>query len=785
MRVQFVIPVLASILILGTLGLTQVFAFTEDTKLITSDAGAFDNFGHFVSISGDTAIVSAQTGDGFTGVVYVFTRSGTTWTEQAKLSASDGAAGDNFGNSVSISGDTAIVGARGNDDAGGSSGSAYVFVRSGTTWTQQAKLIASDASAFDNFGNFVSISGDTAIVASFGDDDACPSNFSCNSGSAYIFVRSGTTWTEQAKLTASDDAFQDFFGNSVSISGDTAIVGSRNFDANTSSGTAYVFVRSGTTWTEQAKLTASGATLLSGFGLFVSISGDTAIVGAASDDDSFTGSAYVFTRSGTTWTEQTKLTASDAVAADFFGDSVFILGDTAIVGAFGDGDAGFQSGSAYVFTRSGTTWTEQAKLIASDDAALDHFGRSFSISGDTVIVGSRNFDTGFNSGAAYVFLLNDDPDSDGLVNLIDNCSNTFNPDQADADNDGIGDVCDNAPTVFNPDQADVDNDGIADVVDNCPNTFNPDQADVDNDGIGDVCDNCPNTFNPDQADVDNDGIGDVCDNELPIANNDSTQAISNISLDVDVLSNDSDADGDPLTIDSVSNPANGIAIMSAGMITYTSNLGFVGDDSFDYTISDGKGGEDTATVTVSVFTDIITTNPSANVDVGPGDVVIVSGGVTVSGNVMNDGGTVTIESGSTIDGNIEIMNGGTVTIDGSTVTGNVDGGDGTISITGGSIVSGNVSSDGSASVVITNTSVDGNIDVKNAQDVSITGNTVLGSLSVSDSSPVTVSGNTVSGNLTIENCTSCTEGNNTVTGITDVLGCVPPVGPTCPPSCPR
>jgi len=406
------IAVIVGILILGTLGLIPVnsaFAITEDFKITASDAASLDLFGTSVSISGDTAIVGAffddDAGDR-SGSAYIFVRSGSTWTEQAKLTASDAAAGDQFGISVSISGDTAIVGARVDDDAGSSSGSAYVFTRSGTTWTQQAKLTASDAARGDVFGTFVSILGDTAIVGAEGDDDACPSD-PCSSGSAYVFVRSGTTWTEQAKLTASDAAAFDAFGIRISISGDTAIVSAPlDDDAGVSSGSAYVFVRSGTTWTQQAKLTASDAAERDRFGISVSISGDTAIVGASDDDDAGpnSGSAYVFVRSGTTWTEQAKLTASDAFEADRFGTSVSILGDTAIAGVPGDDDAGSSSGSAYVFTRSGTTWTEQDKLTASDAAFLDSFGISVSISGDTAIVGA-NFDSdgGAQSGSAYIF----------------------------------------------------------------------------------------------------------------------------------------------------------------------------------------------------------------------------------------------------------------------------------------------------------------------------------------------------------------------------------------------
>jgi len=404
MRAQVVIPVLVSILILGTLGLSQnAYAppFNEVAKLTASDAAVGDQFGTSVSISGDTAIVGAQGNDdagSFSGSAYVFVRSGTTWTEQAKLTASDPVTLDFFGFSVSISGDTAIVGASGSLFGSGP-GFAYVFVRSGTTWTEQAKLTASDAAAGDFFGFSVSISGDTAIVGAHGNDDT-----GSRSGSAYVFVRSGTTWTEQAKLTASDPATLDDFGFSVSLSGDRAIVGARlDDDAGGNSGSVYIFDFDGTSWT-QTKLTASDATAGDQFGRSVSISGDRAIVGALLDDDAGgnSGSAYIFDFDGTSWT-QTKLTASDAAADDLFGIRVSISGDRAIVGAFFDDDAGGNSGSTYIFDFDGTSWT-QTKLTASDATAGDIFGRSVSLSGDSAIVGAPlDDDAGSFSGSAYVF----------------------------------------------------------------------------------------------------------------------------------------------------------------------------------------------------------------------------------------------------------------------------------------------------------------------------------------------------------------------------------------------
>ena len=388
----------------------------QPVKIQSSDIQDNDNFGYSVSISGDgnTALVGVpreDTGAEGAGTAYTFTRSGTTWTQQAKFQASDRQLYDNFGTSVSISsdGNTAIVGAESEDTGGNGAGAAYIFTRSGTTWTQQAKIQSSDIQGGDYFGRSDSISGDgnTALVGAYGEDTG-----GSVAGAAYIFTRSGTTWTQQAKIMASDKQSNDQFGYSVAISsdGNTAIVGAwREDTGGADAGAAYIFTRSGTTWTQRARIQVlyrQGGDL---FGTSVSISsdGNTAIVGAYGNDNG-AGAAYIFTRSGTTWTQQAKIVASDKQPSDFFGWSVSISGDgnTALVGAY-YGDAGVtNTGAAYIFTRSGTTWTQQQKIQASDADAYDVFGTSVSISsdGNTAIVGaSYQEDTGgTDAGAAYI-----------------------------------------------------------------------------------------------------------------------------------------------------------------------------------------------------------------------------------------------------------------------------------------------------------------------------------------------------------------------------------------------
>ena len=369
------------------------------TKLLASDGAAGDWFGCSVSLSGDSAIVGAFYDDDFgsnSGSAYIFERVGGAWTQRAKLIASDGAADDWFGGSVSVSGDTAIVGANHDDDRGSNSGSAYVFKKVGGVWVQQAKLLASDGAAGNRFGFSVSISGGTAIVGAFLRDGY--------RGSAYIFEKIGGVWVQQARLLASDGATYDYFGWSVSVSGDTALVGARNDDDR---GSAYIFEKVGGVWVQKAKLLASDGAAYDEFGGSVSVSGDIAIVGSmygdiGSNDDQ--GSAYIFEKVDGVWAQAAKIFAPGGATEDYFGSSVSVSGATAIVGAIFDGDNGSDSGSAYIFEKIGGVWTQQAKLLASDGGEWDCFGYSVSMSGDTAMVGAAwDSDNGLESGSAYVF----------------------------------------------------------------------------------------------------------------------------------------------------------------------------------------------------------------------------------------------------------------------------------------------------------------------------------------------------------------------------------------------
>jgi hypothetical protein len=410
-----VVCLLAGAVVIATAPTWALMA-EQEAKLLPADGESDDYFGRGVALDGDTAIVGAPENINAPGSAYVFTRVGSSWTEQTKILASDGYVGDGFGWDVALEGDTMVIGAPYDYDNGGLSGSAYVFTRVGTVWTEQAKLLASDGVTFAKFGRSVALDGDTLVIGAPGDDDNGE-----GSGSAYVFTRSGGVWTEQAKLSISDGGQFDYFGWDVALDGDMAIIGRFQDMNGPGLGSAYVFTRTGGAWTEETRLLASDGQPVNQFGKGVALDGDTAIVGAPRHDDNGeqSGSAYVFIRTGVLWTEEAKLLASDGAAWDYFGVSVALDGDTALVGANRDGGYPYYSGSAYVFTRSGGVWTEEAKLLPTDGADGDEFGQKVALNGSTALIGAaRDDDNGDLSGSAFVFRMGVDVPAADVVGLL-------------------------------------------------------------------------------------------------------------------------------------------------------------------------------------------------------------------------------------------------------------------------------------------------------------------------------------------------------------------------------
>ncbi len=404
----------------------------------------------------------ASNGSAGSGAAYVFIRVAGIWTQQAYLKASNTQAGAKFGASVSVSGDLIVVGAPGEETEGLNSGAAYVFTRSGSAWTQGALLKGPNTEAGDKFGEAVAASGNTVIVGAPAESSSATgvggsqnNNGALLSGAVYVFSGSGTNWPQQAYLKASNTGAGDQFGGAVAMSGETLVVGAaversnatgvngdQNNNSALASGAAYVFIRTGAAWSQQAYLKASNTNTFDDFGHSVAIAGDRIVVGAPGEasasvgvngnqsDNSSTnsGAAYVFLRTGSVWSQEAYLKASNTGNGDQFGKAVAISADRIAAGADwedssaigingnqSDNGAG-QSGAVYLFARTGAAWTPESYVKASNTRVNGFFGIAAAVSGSTVIVGSKweaSNATGVNgdgtnasapaAGAGYIF----------------------------------------------------------------------------------------------------------------------------------------------------------------------------------------------------------------------------------------------------------------------------------------------------------------------------------------------------------------------------------------------
>jgi hypothetical protein len=393
--------------------------FLQQQILTASDGAANDNFGYSVALNstGDTALIGANT---IQGSVYVFTRTGATWSQQQVLTDTTGASGDEFGFSVALNstGDTALIGNPYKKVSSNTNqGTAYVFTRSGTVWSQQQVLSDTTTGASsDQFGWSVALSsaGDTALIGAYGKKI----NSNSSQGAAYVLTRTGATWSQQQILSDTiTGASSDNFGFSVTLNGtgDTALIGAyyKKVGTHVGQGAAYVFTRSGTVWSQQQVLTDTTGAFFENFGTSVALNstGDTALLGTPSKqvgNNTNQGVVFAFIRTGSSWSQQQVLSdTTTGASSDEFGYSVALnsTGDTALIGAFGKKvNSNTNQGAAYVFTRSGTVWSQQQ--IISDTiagATNDDFGLSADLSsaGDTVLTGALGQNS--HQGAAYVY----------------------------------------------------------------------------------------------------------------------------------------------------------------------------------------------------------------------------------------------------------------------------------------------------------------------------------------------------------------------------------------------
>nr|CRH07116.1 Exported protein of unknown function. Containing Cadherin domains [Candidatus Magnetococcus massalia] len=383
----------------------------EIGKLTASDGQTEDYLGYASAISGSAAIVGAYKEDTVAtsaGAAYIYQLSNGSWGQTAKIQASDAGYSDYFGHAVAISGDYALVGAPYADAGGTNSGAAYLFQKSANSdsWSEISTLYSSTLYSYAYLGYTVEIEDETAMVGTiYGGTGGAVSVF--NKGS------DGVSWVETAQLTAADIQYGDYFSIDMAISGNYAIIGaSRGDDLGSNSGAAYIFESTdgGSSWAQKTKLLASDGASYDYFGTSVSISGNYAIVGAHYDDDqaTATGSAYIFTSTDgwDSWSQVAKLTASDAESYDLFGANVEIVGNYALISAHGEDGSSDNQGAAYLFERSAddTTWQEVTKLQASDGSSFNDFGKSLGMDEEHFIIGAFGHDSqAKDDGAAYIF----------------------------------------------------------------------------------------------------------------------------------------------------------------------------------------------------------------------------------------------------------------------------------------------------------------------------------------------------------------------------------------------
>ena len=362
---------------------------------------AGDQFGRHLVLKDDELFIGAYAAGGnYQGRLYVFTKSGSTWSQSQVLVGSDTANNDQFGFNVDVDGDYLLIAAKEDTNNAANAGAGYIFHKSGNTWSQQAKLVAGTAAAYDSTGESCAISGDTAVLGSpWGE----PPGSSINAaGEAFVFVRSGTSWSQQARINPSTTA-NDYLDD-VDIDGDTIVIGSAGNNSSTNGGAVYVYTRSGTSWSLQQKIISNNAAQAnSRWGEQVKISGDTLVASCANytNGSGHTGNVEVWTRSGTSWSFQATLTPNPTDTSGTYGRSLSIDGDTVAVGNYAYSS---NQGRAYIFERTGTSWSQKKVLTASTPVNSTNFGYGVSVdeSSGEVAIGASSFSNS-PTARAYVF----------------------------------------------------------------------------------------------------------------------------------------------------------------------------------------------------------------------------------------------------------------------------------------------------------------------------------------------------------------------------------------------
>jgi hypothetical protein len=381
-----------------------------EQKVIASNGQPHDAFGQSIGLSGTTALIGAVDVNDWEGAIYVFTQTGGVWTEGQEFMADDGAPGDQatFGTAIMIDGDTAVIGALGATvDGHPNAGAAYVFRQTGGTWSQVAKLVASDPADNNYFGQAAAISGDNIVVGAYG----ATVDGNVLQGAAYVYSNIGGTWTFVKKLVADDAVGGEFFGRSVAMSGTRALAGApyAGVDGTPARGAVYMFDGSTSDWTQSGKVVADSGDPGDAFGFSLAATPTHMVVGANGSNGA-KGGAFVFADEGGGWEQLARLVADDGVAGDDMGYAVAIDATTVIVGADRaqiGGDT--QQGAAYVFAQSGDAWPQTEKLVSSDSQTDMFYGAYVALSDATALVGVpyATVDGDLVRGAAYFYTRDD------------------------------------------------------------------------------------------------------------------------------------------------------------------------------------------------------------------------------------------------------------------------------------------------------------------------------------------------------------------------------------------
>ena len=388
-----------------------------EQELLPSDPRPKVFFGHRLCIHEDQLIVGCPGNSSYpmdhVGAAYVFNRQGVRWSEQRKLTEPDAAVGTLFGSAVAIREDVVLIGAPKEDTVYPDSGASYIYRRTGTNWLEEAKLMPPFPTWYGNFGALVSLEEGVAVVVG-----------SWWSPVVHVYEHKTTNWVLSSSMVVTNSEGLGCTASDITMSSDTILVGCYDDHGLVEySGSVHVFSRNGTNWTRQTKLLARDGAAWDYFGASVDLSSNRAVVGAYVDDDdgAGSGSAYVFLRNGTNWSLEAKLHASDAAAWDSFGRSVAIYGDLIVVGADQNDDLGNVSGSAYVFARDGTNWNQIAKLLPSDGVAYALFGNRVALCRNFAVIGAPEHPTvGADAGAAYSFDLSFTPPRIAAITRITN-----------------------------------------------------------------------------------------------------------------------------------------------------------------------------------------------------------------------------------------------------------------------------------------------------------------------------------------------------------------------------